>query len=152
MYRVQRLALRGYTALETPASVALIIPPHQQTYTPDEAGPLRYYCTSVAGGATCVWACPRAGEAGRPRTVTLERGPGGLGFSIVGGRRGPHGDLPVYVKTVFEMGAAARAGGRLGRGDRILAVDGASLEGLTHQQAVEVLRRAQGTITLTVLS
>ncbi|KAJ8883333.1 hypothetical protein PR048_015176 [Dryococelus australis] len=94
---------------------------------------------------------PRISEAGQPRTVMLERGPDGLGFSIVGGHCSPHGDLPIYVKTVFEKGAAARSG-QLSRGDQILAVDGTSLEGLTHQQAVAVLKRAQGTITLTILS
>lgn len=35
------------------------------------------------------------------KTITLERGPDGLGFSIVGGHGSPHGDLPIYVKTVF---------------------------------------------------
>lgn len=35
------------------------------------------------------------------KTITLERGPDGLGFSIVGGYGSPHGDLPIYVKTVF---------------------------------------------------
>lgn len=35
------------------------------------------------------------------KTIILERGPDGLGFSIVGGYGSPHGDLPIYVKTVF---------------------------------------------------
>lgn len=35
------------------------------------------------------------------KTITLGRGPDGLGFSIVGGFGSPHGDLPIYVKTVF---------------------------------------------------
>lgn len=35
------------------------------------------------------------------KTITLSRGPDGLGFSIVGGYGSPHGDLPIYVKTVF---------------------------------------------------
>ncbi|XP_046997593.1 multiple PDZ domain protein-like isoform X3 [Schistocerca americana] len=87
----------------------------------------------------------------QPRTVILERGPDGLGFSIVGGHCSPHGNLPIYVKTVFEKGAAAR-GGQLRRGDQILAVDGLSLEGLTHQQAVAVLKQAHGNVTLTIQS
>ncbi|KAJ9587720.1 hypothetical protein L9F63_018847, partial [Diploptera punctata] len=85
------------------------------------------------------------------RTVTLERGPDGLGFSIVGGHCSPHGDLPIYVKTVFEKGAAAH-GGQLRRGDQIVAVNSISLEGLTHQQAVAVLKRARGNVTLTIQS
>lgn len=83
-------------------------------------------------------------------TVTLERGAEGLGFSIVGGAGSPHGDLPIYVKTVFEEGAAA-LDGRLRRGHAILSVNGNSLEGLSHQQAVELLRDARGTVELTVL-
>lgn len=35
------------------------------------------------------------------KSITLDRGPDGLGFSIVGGYGSPHGDLPIYVKTVF---------------------------------------------------
>lgn len=35
------------------------------------------------------------------KTITLDRGTDGLGFSIVGGYGSPHGDLPIYVKTVF---------------------------------------------------
>ncbi|XP_023705166.1 multiple PDZ domain protein isoform X5 [Cryptotermes secundus] len=85
------------------------------------------------------------------RTVILERGPDGLGFSIVGGHCSPHGDLPIYVKTVFEKGAAAH-GGQLHRGDQIVAVNSISLEGLTHQEAVAVLKRAQGNVTLTIQS
>ncbi|XP_063311207.1 multiple PDZ domain protein isoform X1 [Pelobates fuscus] len=84
-------------------------------------------------------------------TITLERGPDGLGFSIVGGFGSPHGDLPIYVKTVFTKGAASEDG-RLNRGDQIIAVNGQSLEGVTHEEAVAILKRTKGTVTLTVLS
>uniref|UniRef100_A0A8C8DYI4 Multiple PDZ domain crumbs cell polarity complex component n=1 Tax=Oryzias sinensis TaxID=183150 RepID=A0A8C8DYI4_9TELE len=85
------------------------------------------------------------------KTITLERGPDGLGFSIVGGHGSPHGDLPIYVKTVFGKGAAAEDG-RLKRGDQIIAVNGQTLEGVTHEEAVGILKRTKGTVTLTVLS
>ncbi|XP_077777424.1 multiple PDZ domain protein isoform X22 [Podarcis muralis] len=85
------------------------------------------------------------------KTITLDRGPDGLGFSIVGGYGSPHGDLPIYVKTVFAKGAAAEDG-RLKRGDQIIAVNGQSLEGITHEEAVAILKRTKGTVTLTVLS
>ncbi|XP_063115737.1 inaD-like protein isoform X3 [Cavia porcellus] len=84
------------------------------------------------------------------KMITLERGSEGLGFSIVGGYGSPHGDLPVYVKTVSAKGAAAHDG-RLKRGDQILAVNGESLEGVTHEQAVAILQHQRGTITLAVL-
>ncbi|XP_071445201.1 inactivation-no-after-potential D protein isoform X3 [Hetaerina americana] len=94
----------------------------------------------------------------RTRTIRLERGPDGLGFSIVGGHGSPHGDLPIYVKTVFDRGAASKATGllaeenRLQRGDQILAVDGVSLDGRTHQEAVALLKgtRKRGSVTLTI--
>ncbi|CAM9753813.1 unnamed protein product [Lampetra planeri] len=85
------------------------------------------------------------------KTIVLERGPDGLGFSIVGGRGSPHGDLPIYVKTVFNKGAAGHDG-RLRRGDQIVSVNGESLEGVTHEEAVAALKRARGPVTLTLLS
>uniref|UniRef100_A0A8C6S198 Multiple PDZ domain crumbs cell polarity complex component n=2 Tax=Nannospalax galili TaxID=1026970 RepID=A0A8C6S198_NANGA len=85
------------------------------------------------------------------KSVTLDRGPDGLGFSIVGGYGSPHGDLPIYVKTVFAKGAASEDG-RLKRGDQIIAVNGQSLEGVTHEEAVAILKRTKGTVTLMVIS
>uniref|UniRef100_A0A8C6KUY0 Multiple PDZ domain crumbs cell polarity complex component n=1 Tax=Nothobranchius furzeri TaxID=105023 RepID=A0A8C6KUY0_NOTFU len=117
----------------------------------------------VAGGDTTVTGPSQKHEGGcltvtcvsfRPpqyKTITLERGPDGLGFSIVGGHGSPHGDLPIYVKTVFGKGAAAEDG-RLKRGDQIMAVNGQTLEGVTHEEAVGILKRTKGTVTLTVLS
>lgn len=35
------------------------------------------------------------------KTITLEKDSSGLGFSIVGGFGSPHGDLPIYIKSVF---------------------------------------------------
>lgn len=43
----------------------------------------------------CVFRAPQ------PKIITLEKGSDGLGFSIVGGYGSPHGDLPIYVKTIF---------------------------------------------------
>ncbi|XP_074492726.1 inaD-like protein isoform X2 [Sebastes fasciatus] len=90
-------------------------------------------------------------EGPRPCSISLEKGSEGLGFSIVGGFGSPHGDLPIYVKTVFSKGAAA-VDGRLKRGDQILSVNGESLQGATHEQAVAILKKQRGTVTLDVLS
>ncbi|XP_047431060.1 multiple PDZ domain protein [Mugil cephalus] len=85
------------------------------------------------------------------KTITLDRGSSGLGFSIVGGFGSPHGDLPIYIKTVFNKGAAIEDG-RLKRGDQIIAVNGHCLEGVTHAEAVDILKKTKGTVVLTVLS
>ncbi|TNN85139.1 Multiple PDZ domain protein [Liparis tanakae] len=105
----------------------------------------------AAGGLTP--SCIFQDDLGPPqyKTINLERGPDGLGFSIVGGHGSPHGDLPIYVKTVFGKGAAAEDG-RLKRGDQIMAVNGQTLEGVTHEEAVGILKRTKGIVTLTVLS
>ncbi|XP_046567896.1 multiple PDZ domain protein-like [Haliotis rubra] len=94
---------------------------------------------------------PAEGQGPQCSTLILERGQEGLGFSIVGGHGSPHGDLPIYVKNVFEKGAAAE-NGVLKRGDQILAVNGKSLDGLTHDEAVNILKNARGKVTLSVLS
>ena len=88
----------------------------------------------------------------QPQTqiIDLDRGPEGLGFSIVGGHGSPHGDLPIYVKTVFSQGAAARDG-RLKRGDQIIAVNNQNLEGVTHEAAVATLKKTKGSIRLVII-
>ena len=88
---------------------------------------------------------------GEMSIIRLERGSDGLGFSIVGGRGSPHSDLPIYVKTIFDKGAACEDG-RLKRGDQLLAVNGYSLENVTHEEAVAILKSCKGIIELTVVS
>ncbi|XP_059902637.1 multiple PDZ domain protein-like, partial [Gadus macrocephalus] len=99
----------------------------------------------------CLLSCPNNLCARAYQTIALERGSSGLGFSVVGGFGSPHGDLPIYVKTVFSKGAALEDG-RLKRGDQIIAVNGHCLEGSTHAEAVDVIKRTKGTVVLTVLS
>ncbi|XP_027137891.1 tyrosine-protein phosphatase non-receptor type 13 isoform X3 [Larimichthys crocea] len=53
----------------------------------------------------------------------------------------------IYVKAVLPKGAA-ELDGRIKKGDRVVAVNGKSLEGATHQQAVEALRDTGQTVRL----
>ncbi|XP_027709180.1 tyrosine-protein phosphatase non-receptor type 13 isoform X10 [Vombatus ursinus] len=62
-------------------------------------------------------------------TVLFEKG--GVNTSV------RHGGI--YVKAVIPKGAA-ESDGRIHKGDRVLSVNGVSLEGTTHKQAVETLR------------
>ncbi|KAB7499223.1 PDZ domain-containing protein 2 [Armadillidium nasatum] len=74
-------------------------------------------------------------------TVTFEKGEGkkGLGFSIVGGRDSPKGNIGIFVKTIFQNGQAAEEG-TLREGDEILAINGKYLSGASHSEVISIFR------------
>ncbi|XP_054447744.1 tyrosine-protein phosphatase non-receptor type 13 [Pteronotus mesoamericanus] len=71
--------------------------------------------------------------------VELTKNDNSLGISVTGGVNTSVRHGGIYVKAVIPKGAA-ELDGRIHKGDRVLAVNGVSLEGATHKQAVETLR------------
>ncbi|XP_069341638.1 tyrosine-protein phosphatase non-receptor type 13 isoform X8 [Eulemur rufifrons] len=71
--------------------------------------------------------------------VELAKNDNSLGISVTGGVNTSVRHGGIYVKAVIPKGAA-ESDGRIQKGDRVLAVNGVSLEGATHKQAVETLR------------
>uniref|UniRef100_A0A3P9LTP1 PDZ domain-containing protein n=1 Tax=Oryzias latipes TaxID=8090 RepID=A0A3P9LTP1_ORYLA len=81
--------------------------------------------------------------------VELQKRSGrGLGLSITSGKF-PGDSILEFGVFISEVGAAA-VDGRLKRGDQILSVNGESLQGVTHEQAVSILKKQRGTVTLEV--
>ncbi|XP_046742127.1 protein lap4 isoform X6 [Diprion similis] len=88
--------------------------------------------------------------------LTIVKEPGEkLGMHIKGGLRGQRGnpldhtDEGVFISKI-NSGGAAKRDSRLKVGMRLLEVNGTSLLGATHQEAVNILRCSGNTITLVV--
>uniref|UniRef100_A0A673JH72 PDZ domain-containing protein n=1 Tax=Sinocyclocheilus rhinocerous TaxID=307959 RepID=A0A673JH72_9TELE len=84
-------------------------------------------------------------------SLSLIKGPKGLGFSIAGGVGNQHipGDNSIYVTKIIE-GGAAHKDGRLQIGDKILAVNNVCLEDVMHEDAVGTLKNTAEVVYLRV--
>ncbi|KAG7471329.1 hypothetical protein MATL_G00123420 [Megalops atlanticus] len=83
--------------------------------------------------------------------IKLIKGPKGLGFSIAGGVGNQHipGDNSIYVTKIIE-GGAAQKDGRLQVGDRLLMVNHYTLEEVSHEEAVAILKNTSDVVYLKV--
>ncbi|XP_072164796.1 tyrosine-protein phosphatase non-receptor type 13-like [Diadema setosum] len=82
--------------------------------------------------------------------VTLKKEPQkGLGLTIVGGENSRSLDLGVFVRSIEPQGPAERDG-RLRVGDRIISINGQSLEGVGHRVAVDIIKNAPEVVQLIV--
>uniref|UniRef100_A0A3Q2PLL3 Ras association and DIL domains 2a n=1 Tax=Fundulus heteroclitus TaxID=8078 RepID=A0A3Q2PLL3_FUNHE len=82
-------------------------------------------------------------------TVEICRGPHGLGLALVDGTKTPLRMSGIYVKSVVPDSPAARCQ-KLRTGDRILAVNGASLVGMEYNVGRELIRSSGDTLRLLV--
>uniref|UniRef100_A0A8C4DI34 Disks large homolog 2 n=1 Tax=Dicentrarchus labrax TaxID=13489 RepID=A0A8C4DI34_DICLA len=83
--------------------------------------------------------------------IKLIKGPKGLGFSIAGGVGNQHipGDNSIYVTKIID-GGAAQKDCRLQVGDRLLMVNNYSLEEVSHEEAVAILKNTLDVVYLKV--
>uniref|UniRef100_A0A671XHE5 Discs, large homolog 2 (Drosophila) n=1 Tax=Sparus aurata TaxID=8175 RepID=A0A671XHE5_SPAAU len=83
--------------------------------------------------------------------IKLIKGPKGLGFSIAGGVGNQHipGDNSIYVTKIID-GGAAQKDSRLHIGDRLLMVNNYSLEEVSHEEAVAILKNTSDVVYLKV--
>ncbi|CEF68708.1 Discs large homolog 1-like protein [Strongyloides ratti] len=85
----------------------------------------------------------------RIKKVVFHKSSEGLGFSITGGIGNEHipGDNGIYITRIIEGGAAS-LDGRIKVGDKIISVDGVSLQNVSHDFAVKTLKSTGNKVTL----
>uniref|UniRef100_A0A8C4TRY5 FERM and PDZ domain containing 2 n=1 Tax=Erpetoichthys calabaricus TaxID=27687 RepID=A0A8C4TRY5_ERPCA len=97
-----------------------------------------FFCPGQDGNPRPVY--PGNPEATDLHCVELTKIDGSLGISVTGGINTSVRHGGIYIKAVVP-GGAAQQDGRIKKGDRLLEVDGFSLQAVTHKQAVECLKR-----------
>ncbi|MEQ2301354.1 hypothetical protein AMECASPLE_034996, partial [Ameca splendens] len=89
------------------------------------------------------------GEQEGPLSVDVEKGAGGIGFSLEGGRGSIQGDRPLVINRIFKGGAAEQSGLRCG--DELLQVMGVSLHDMTRFEAWNMIKALpEGSVTLVI--
>ncbi|XP_026209432.1 tyrosine-protein phosphatase non-receptor type 13 isoform X2 [Anabas testudineus] len=120
----------------------------EETYSSSQEKLKEYIMENLNGNAPGVSSL-RPGEL---FDVELSKKDSSLGISVTvlfdkGGVNTTVRHGGIYVKAIIPKGAA-ELDGRIQKGDRVVAVNGKSLEGATHQQAVEALRDTGQTVHL----
>jgi len=100
---------------------------------------------AVAGTGGGAAAAMSSSGGSAARLCRLERGPDGYGFHL----HGEKGKPGQFIRLVEAGSPAERSG--LRAGDRLLEVDGENVERESHQQVVERIRAAAGTVSLLVV-
>nr|XP_057912422.1 PDZ domain-containing protein 7-like isoform X2 [Doryrhamphus excisus] len=122
------------------AEVSIRVPSPRPTRTP---------LKDVFGGAPAVTVNGLSPSGNRSATqeyhvstVTISKAKQSLGISVSGGMESRVQPV-IKIEKIFPGGAASM-NHALKAGDELLSVDGESLQGVTHQHAVDVIRRAFG--------
>lgn len=87
------------------------------------------------------------GFDGEFHAIELSRGYRGFGFSIRGGRE--FHNMPLFVLRIAEGGAAA-VDGRLRIGDQIVEINSMSTSGMTHAEAIDMIKQGDSSIRLLI--
>ncbi|KGL76915.1 Pro-interleukin-16 [Tinamus guttatus] len=72
-------------------------------------------------------------------TVTLEKTPAGLGFSLEGGKGSIHGDKPIVINRIFK-GISSEQNSPVQPGDELLQVHTTAMQGLTRFEAWNIIK------------
>uniref|UniRef100_A0A6A7FVI1 Membrane-associated guanylate kinase, WW and PDZ domain-containing protein 3 n=1 Tax=Hirondellea gigas TaxID=1518452 RepID=A0A6A7FVI1_9CRUS len=86
-------------------------------------------------------------DMGEYHSVDLERGARGFGFSIRGGRE--FQNMPLFVLRIAEGGPADHDT-KLKVGDQLIEINGQSTKGMTHADAIELIKQSTDTVSLVV--
>uniref|UniRef100_A0A1A9W3J2 PDZ domain-containing protein n=1 Tax=Glossina brevipalpis TaxID=37001 RepID=A0A1A9W3J2_9MUSC len=99
------------------------------------------------------WSIASSGYIDSPETETYEvklrKNVYGLGITVAGYVCEEEDVSGIFVKSIIE-GSAAEMSGQIQINDRIVAVDGKTLAGVTNHQAVEILRNTDIEVNLTL--
>uniref|UniRef100_A0A8C8STQ3 Pro-interleukin-16 n=1 Tax=Pelusios castaneus TaxID=367368 RepID=A0A8C8STQ3_9SAUR len=83
-------------------------------------------------------------------TVTLEKTPAGLGFSLEGGKGSIHGDKPIIINRIFK-GVSAEQSSTVQPGDELLQLHTTVMQGLTRFEAWNIIKALpDGPVTATI--
>ncbi|XP_014670633.1 PREDICTED: ligand of Numb protein X 2-like [Priapulus caudatus] len=76
----------------------------------------------------------------RERVITVHKDANEtLGMSVAGGVGAQRGNTPIYISNIYHKGCLGRTG-HIQKGDVLLSINSTNLVGLTHAEAVTVLK------------
>lgn len=126
-----------------------VLPLPPRTYSPGHPAPS--IATDNLDNARCRKHSPSSSEQClQPKYFSINKGPQEtLGVRVAGGLESQDGNTPVYVQNVNPYGCLGKSG-MLKKGDVIISVNGTSLLGITHNEAVSILKAIMASTSITL--